>query len=220
MRYLFIPVLGCLLAGCVIGDKDPDPNVLAARQVHADFIKGASGFDADPNRGLFYDSFEDGTLGKWMGTNPNSGDTWQVSSHQTNFGAKSLTFGNQAAITKALEFGEATLATKEAISLTKAVKPILIVFARFDRQGPTTDETAFKVEISPDLGFSWEAVTPKDASISVVTSPSDPERSWKRYRYDLSAYASQSIRLRFNLKATLSDRKLLYLDDVLLAETN
>lgn len=219
MRYLFIPLLTCLLAGCVMGDSDADPNVLAARQVHADYLKGASGFDADPNRGLFHDSFEEG-LSKWTASNPGSGDTWQLSSAQSNFGAKSLTFGNQAAITKALNFNDATLATKDTISLTHAVKPVLVVFARFDRQGPTTDETSFKVEISPDLGFSWDALTPQDATSSVITSPLDPERAWKRYSYDLSAYASQSIRLRFNLKANLSDRKLLYLDDVLLAETN
>lgn len=221
MQRLLTSLLACgLLSGCVLGDQDVDPNVLAARQVHADYVQSADGFGMDPNRALFYDSFEDGTLGKWIANNPTSGDTWHVSTAQSNFGAKSLSFGNQAAITKALEFGDATLETKDAISLTKAIKPGLVVFVRFDRQGALNDETAFKVELSPDLGFTWEALTAKDATASVITSPLDPERSWKRYRYDLTAYASQSIRLRFNLKANLSDRKLPYLDDVLLAETN
>lgn len=218
MRRFALLTVGLLLGGCVLGDPATDPTGLAAREVHAGYITSDKGFGLDPNRQVFYDSFEDGSLTKWTPTNA-SGDAWSVSTKQTNFGLRSLTYGNQDVITQAVDFPEATLATKDAISLAKVEKPVLLVFGRFERQGATTDQTAFKVEVSPDLGFSWQALTPEGATDSVIAAPADPERAWKRYRYDLAAFAGQAVRLKLSLKASLSDRKLLYLDDVLVVET-
>lgn len=216
-RFAFL-ALTLLVAGCAVGDPATDATGLAARQVHADYVTSDQGFGLDPNRQVFYESFEEGSLTKWT---PKSapGDAWSVSTKQTNFGLRSLTYGYQDVITQSVDFSEATLATKDAISLAKVEKPVLLLFGRFDRQGATSDQTAFKVEVSPDLGFTWDALKPAGASESVVAAPADPERAWKRYRYDLAAYAGQSIRLRIALKASLSDRKLLYLDDVLVVET-
>jgi len=218
MRHFALLAVGLLLGGCVVGDPTTDPLGLAARQVHADYVTGEKGFGLDPNRQVFYDSFEDASLSKWTPTSA-AGDAWSISTKQSNFGQGCLTYGNQDVITQAVDFPEATLATKNAISLAKVEKPVLLLFGRFDRQGATSDQTAFKVEVSPDLGFTWQPLTPEGATDSVLAAPADPERLWKRYRYDLASYAGQAIRLKLSLKASLSDRKLLYLDDVLVVET-
>lgn len=216
-RYLWLP-LSLLVGGCVLGDPATDPGAVAARQVHADYITSDKGFGLDPNRQVFYDSFEDGSLARWTATSV-PGNAWAVSTKQTNFGLRSLTYGNQDVISQAVDFPEATLVTRDALSLAKVEQPVLLVFGRFDRQGATTDQTAFKVEVSSDLGFSWQPLVPEGATDSVIAAPADPERAWRRYRYDLAAYAGQAVRLKISMKASLSDRKLLYLDDVLVVET-
>ncbi|HBN07573.1 MAG TPA: hypothetical protein DD435_02645 [Cyanobacteria bacterium UBA8530] len=212
--------LSSLLGGCALGEADSTIPV-AARQVHANFIMGEKGFGLDPSRAIFYESFENGNLDRWLTSQAGaSGDTWRVANKKIHFGASSLTYGQGEVIGKAVEFGEATLATKEVIALQKAKKPVLILFALFDRQGAAGDRTAFQAEASNDLGFHWDSLKPIAASDPVIAAADDPSREWMRFRYDLTPYAGQPIRLRLNLRSSLSNRKLLYLDDILVAESS
>lgn len=206
-----------LLGGCVLGDAEVDPNAVAAREVHAAFVRSEKGFGLDPNRNVFTESFEASTLGNWVSTQAGS-DLWRVGTQQRHFGSYSLTYGQGNVIGKGIDWGEATLATKDVISLAQATKPALILFARFDQQGATSDQTAFRVEASTDLGFTWEPLTPLGSTEALIDS-AKANREWKRFRFDLTSYAGQGIRLRINLKATLSSRRLLYLDDLLVVET-
>lgn len=213
-----------LLAGCTYGDKltSTNPYETAARTTHGDFLKGTQGFGIDPAAPYFYDSFESYLAGTWLGRAPTStslSDSWSSSTMATNFGTTSLTYGNNNQINRATEFGEATITTKDVISLTKARKPALVFFALFDQRGSQDDQTAFQVEVSPDLGFSWTALTASGLSTSSVAAPANPTKVWNRYRYDLSSYAGQVVQLRFSIKASMGDRKLLFLDDVLVAES-
>ncbi|HEY9764781.1 MAG TPA: hypothetical protein V6C82_00360 [Chroococcales cyanobacterium] len=222
MKKIFPPLflIFSLLCGCTLGEADGTIPV-AARQVHANYIMGDKGFGLDPSRAIFYESFENGSLDHWLTTQPGaSGDSWRVGNKQIHFGASSLTYGQGEVIGKGIEFGEATIATKEVIALQKAKKPVLILFALFDRQGAAGDRTAFQAEASNDLGFHWEPLKPIGFGDPVIAAVDDPSREWKRFRYDLTPYAGQPIRLRINLRASLSNRKLLYLDDILVAESS
>lgn len=210
--------IALICTGCVFGSTDADPNVLAARQIHSDYIKSEQGFGLDPGRALFYDSFE-GHLAQWVVPASNlAGDTWRASTTRAHYGSWALSYGGNAVISKAIEYGKVPLATKDAISLAGAQKPVMVLFACFDRQGPTGDETAFKVSVSPDLGFTWTDLTPQEAATPSIEAGTDPKLEWKRYRYDLSAYKDQAIRLRIDVQASLSNRKLPYIDDLLVAE--
>jgi hypothetical protein len=213
-----IALAALVCTGCTFGTITTNSNTTIARQIHSDYLKSDQGFGVDPNRQLFHDSFETG-LTQWVAPNANSsGDVWKGDSSHPHYGLYALTYGGNAVISKAVDFNQVALATKDAISLTGAQKPVLILFACFDQQGPSGDETAFKASVSDDLGFNWVPIVPQDATSSVIEAGATPSHDWKRYRYDLSAYKDEAIRLRIDIKASLSNRKLLYIDDVLVAE--
>ncbi|MBM3270913.1 MAG: hypothetical protein FJZ01_25045 [Candidatus Sericytochromatia bacterium] len=149
-------------------------------------------------------------------------DAWKPSTTQANFGSRAVTYSAADVIVKETSFGQATIATKEAISLVGASRPVLIVFAGFLVTGPATDRTALQVEASPDLGFTWAALTPTGAATSSLDGPTKLAASaanlWKRYEYSLAGYAGGSVRLRIGLAASANSRKLAFVDDVLVAE--
>ena len=214
-----------LLAGCLyrIGESDPYPQ--RAREVHSTYLKSESGFGVDTSRPIFYDSFETTVDRHWEVLQTGSktaGDVWKTTDKQANFGTRALTYGETDVITKDLTFGTAMLTSKAAVSLASTKNPVLIVFAGFQQTGSETDQTAFRAEASGDLGFNWTPLTPTSASTESVSEPvlklGAGGSIWKRFEFSLANFKGGDVRLRLNLNATANSRKLVFIDDVLIAD--
>ncbi len=228
-RIALLAPIALFVAGCpAFPVTDTDPNPQLARDLHGTYLKSELGFGVDSSRPLFYDSFEEQGVGvaptKWQTVQPGSasgGDTWKTSATQTNFGTRSLTYGARDIIEQAAEPGKVTLTTKDAISLAVAADPVLVFFAGFLQTGQDSDVTAFGVEVSPDLGFNWTALVPTGAATGSIADPTVKPGGgtiWRRFRFSLAPYKGQSVRLRLSLNATANSRKLVYIDDVLVAD--
>jgi hypothetical protein len=225
MKRLYLLTAALTLVGCPyrLGESDPYPQ--KAREVHSSYLKSESGFGVDTSRPIFYDSFEATVDRHWellQTGSKTSGDAWKTTDKQANFGSKALTYGENDVITKDLTFGTAMMTSKAAVSLASAKNPVLIVFAGYQLTGSETDQTAFRVEASSDLGFSWTPLVPTGAATDSISEPVLKQGAngsiWKRFEYSLAKFKGGDVRLRLNLNATASSRKLVFIDDVLIAE--
>jgi hypothetical protein len=219
--------LALLAPGCAVRVNAADPNPQLARDQHGQFLKSDLGFGVDARNPYFYDSFEAFPQGwpAWEAVQTGTttgGDLWKGTDKQANFGSRALTYGETDVILKEAAFGKATLTTKDAISLATAKKPVAILFAGFVMTGQADDKTNVRLEASPDLGFTWTVLTPTGVAAASLDGPTkkpaDEAKLWKRYEYSLSSYAGGTVRLRLSLEATAASRKLVYLDDLLVAE--
>lgn len=220
-----------LVAGCAYRLNEVDPNPQLARETHGAFLRSEKGFGLDPTKAnYFYDSFEDTQpgmppTGKWIAVQSGSnsvGDRWKASAAQSNFGSRSLTYGESDVILKELDFGKVTLTTKDAISFQDTSDPRLVLFAGFLQTGQSNDQTALRVEVTSDLGFTWTTLMPTGTDSATIAQPvKKPGEGpiWARHLYNLAPYKGQSVRLRLTLSASANSRKLPFLDDILVVDT-
>ncbi len=215
-----------LMPGCApwrLNEADPIPQL--ARDQHGQYLKSDLGFGVDASRPYFYESFETFQSGTWEAVQTGTattGDRWQAADAQAKFGSRSLTYGQSEVVANEVTFDKAFLTAKEAVSLVSAKKPVLIVFCGFLLTGQEGDKTAVRIEASPDLGFTWTPLAPTGTASSSlegpIKKPADTASLWKRYEYSLASFTGGTVRLRIALEATANSRKLVFVDDLLVAE--
>jgi hypothetical protein len=116
-----------------------------------------------------------------------------------------------------------TVADSPPIDLTQAIKPTLSFWAWDDTEGSTFDGWNLKVSTNAGATFTEVMTVTPAYSLMIVGQPAwggdHSAAGWQNYSADLSAYAGQTIILRYAFRsdgATVFPG--VYLDDVVVAE--
>ncbi len=118
---------------------------------------------------------------------------------------------------------DTTIATSPAIDLTQATSPMVSFWAWVHTQGESFD--GFNLKISTNGGMSYVPVTtvtpPYDLTIAGQSAwgGDHSAEGWRNFMADLSAYAGQSVKLRYAFRSdAASVFPGVYIDEVVVAE--